>query len=107
MCDCVLFLNCLQHKPHANPTFIYENIKGIHILAVVGILEFPILNHVLLRRGSGYWGVAKDSLLHSHFIMLAHPYSLDPNESHLRFYKVKAIFFFSWFTDPPTQIFAS
>ena len=38
------------NKPHANPTIIYENIKEIHILAVGGNLEFPILSHVLLRR---------------------------------------------------------
>ena len=37
-------------KPHANPTIIYENIEEIHILAVGGNLEFPILSHVLLRR---------------------------------------------------------
>ena len=39
------------NKPHANPTIIYENIKEIHTLAVGGNLEFPILSHVLLRRG--------------------------------------------------------
>ena len=45
----LLFL-IVCNKPHANPTIIYENIKEIHVLAVGGTLEFPILSHVLLRR---------------------------------------------------------
>ena len=40
----------MSEKPRANLTIIYKNIKEIHILAVGGTLEFPILSHVLLRR---------------------------------------------------------
>ena len=57
MSDFVLLLNCLN-KPHANPTIIYEKIKEIHILAIGGTLEFPILSHVFLRcvaRGLKSW----------------------------------------------------
>ena len=43
------FFHSVCFKPHANPTIINENIKEIHILTVGGILEFPILNDVLLR----------------------------------------------------------
>ena len=50
MCAILYFFLLLCNKPHANPTIIYENIKEIHILAVGGNLEFPILSHVLLRR---------------------------------------------------------
>ena len=50
MCAILYFFLIVCNKPHANPTIIYENIKEIHILAVGGILEFPILSHVLLRR---------------------------------------------------------
>ena len=32
-----IFLNCLQKKPHANPTIINEKIKEIHILTVGGV----------------------------------------------------------------------
>ena len=52
MCANLYFFLIVCNKPHANPTIIYENIKEIHILAVVGTLEFPILSHVLLRRES-------------------------------------------------------
>ena len=48
------FFYTVCFKPHANPTIIYENIKEIHILAVGGNLEFPILSHVLLRRDEAY-----------------------------------------------------
>ena len=51
MCAILYFFLTVCNKPHANPTIIYENIKEIHILAVGGILEFPILSRVLLRRG--------------------------------------------------------
>ena len=51
MCAILYFFLMVCNKPHANPTIIYENIKEIHILAVGGNLEFPILSHVLLRRG--------------------------------------------------------
>ena len=44
------FFYSVCFKPHANPTIINENFKEIHILTVGGILEFPILNDVLLRR---------------------------------------------------------
>ena len=50
MCAILYFFLMVCNKPHANPTIIYENIKEIHILAVGGNLEFPILSHVLLRR---------------------------------------------------------
>ena len=50
MCAISYFFLVVCNKPHANPTIIYENIKEIHILAVGGILEFPILSHMLLRR---------------------------------------------------------
>ena len=51
MCAILYFYLIVCIKPHANLTIIYENIKEIHILAVGGTLEFPILSHVLLRRG--------------------------------------------------------
>ena len=54
MCAILYFFLIVCNKPHANPTIIYENIKGKHILAVVGIMEFPILSHMLLRRVSFY-----------------------------------------------------
>ena len=50
MCAILYFFLIVCNKPHANPTIINENIKEIHILAVGGTLEFPILSHVLLRR---------------------------------------------------------
>ena len=50
MCAILYFFLMVCNKPHANPTIINENIKEIHILAVGGNLEFPILSHVLLRR---------------------------------------------------------
>ena len=50
MCAILYFFLIVCNKPHANPTIIYENIKEIHILAVRGTLEFPILSHMLLRR---------------------------------------------------------
>ena len=50
MCAILYFFLMVCNKPHANPTIIYENIKEIHILAVGGNLEFPILSHMLLRR---------------------------------------------------------
>ena len=50
MCAMLCFFLTVCNKPHANPTIIYENIKEIHILAVGGTLEFPMLSHVLLRR---------------------------------------------------------
>ena len=50
MCAILYFFLIVCNKPHANPTIIYENIKEIHIIAVGGTLEFPILSHVLLRR---------------------------------------------------------
>ena len=49
MCAILYFFLIVCNKPHANPTIIYENIKEMHILAVGGILEFPILIHVLLH----------------------------------------------------------
>ena len=49
MCAILYFLLIVCNKPHANPTIIYETIKEMYILAVRGILEFPILSHVLLR----------------------------------------------------------
>ena len=52
MCAILFFFLIVCNKPHANLTIIYENIKEIHILAVGGTLEFPILSHVLLRRDS-------------------------------------------------------
>ena len=54
MCAILYFFLMVFNKPHANPTIIYENIKEIHILAVGGNLEFPILSHVLLRRVSSH-----------------------------------------------------
>ena len=51
MCAILYLFLIVCNKSHANPTFIYENIKEIDILAVGGNLEFPILSHVLLRRG--------------------------------------------------------
>ena len=53
MCAILYFFLMVCNKPHANPTIIYENIKEIHILAVGGNLEFPILSHMLLRRDQG------------------------------------------------------
>ena len=50
MCAILYFFLIVCNKPHANPTIIYENIKEIHILAVGGTLEFPILSHKFLRR---------------------------------------------------------
>ena len=50
MCAILYFFLMVCNKPHANLTIIYENIKEIHILAVGGNLEFPILSHVLLHR---------------------------------------------------------
>ena len=50
MCPILYFFLIVCNKPHAYPTIIYRNIKEIHILAVGGTLEFPILSHVLLRR---------------------------------------------------------
>ena len=50
MCAILYFFLIVCNKPHANPTIIYENIKEIHVLAVGGTLEFPILSHMLLRR---------------------------------------------------------
>ena len=47
----LLFL-IVCNKPHANPAIICENIREIHILAVGGTLEFPIISHMLLRRDS-------------------------------------------------------
>ena len=44
------FFYSVCFKPHANWTVINETIKEIHILVVGGILEFPFLSHVLLRR---------------------------------------------------------
>ena len=51
---CTLIFLIVCNKPHANPTIIYENIKEIHILAVGGTLDFPILSHVLLCH-EDYW----------------------------------------------------
>ena len=50
MCAILYFFLIVCNKPHANPTIIYENVKEKHILAIGGILEFPILSHVLLSR---------------------------------------------------------
>ena len=54
VCVILYFFLIVCNKPHANPTIVYENIKEIHILAVGGTLEFPILSHVLLRRDYYY-----------------------------------------------------
>ena len=48
MCAIFYFFLIVCNKPHANPTIFNENVKEIHILAVGGTLEFPILCHVLL-----------------------------------------------------------
>ena len=50
MCAIMYFFLIVCNKPRANSTIIYENIKEIHILAIGGTLEFPILSHMLLRR---------------------------------------------------------
>ena len=57
MCAILYFSFIVYNKSHANPTIIYENIKEIHILAAGGILEFPFISHMLLRRDncSGFW----------------------------------------------------
>ena len=57
MCAILYFFLIVWNKPHANPTIIYENIKEIHILAVGGTLDFPILSHVLLRRANKSLGI--------------------------------------------------
>ena len=62
MCAILYFFLMVCNKPHANPTIIYENIKEIHILAVGGNLEFPILSHVLLRRENYRLGMVSNEL---------------------------------------------
>ena len=49
MCAFLYISLIVCNKIHANPTIIYGNIKEIHIITVGVILEFPILNHVLLH----------------------------------------------------------
>ena len=51
MCAILYFFLMVCNKPLTNPTIIYENIKEIHILAVGGNLEFPILSHVYKLMG--------------------------------------------------------
>ena len=61
------FTQSATNIPHANPTIIYENIKEIHILAVGGNLEFPILSHMLLRRACGTLAEPRSHLARSSF----------------------------------------
>ena len=60
------FFYSVCFKPNANPTVINENIKEIHILVAGVILEFPILNHMLLRRDNcileWWWFIVEEQI---------------------------------------------